>query len=110
MIASSSKKAKRKTKFDDSYIEKHNFIIKCSSSIQDNSFKFQFTICNVDLSSAHGGINNVDHHIKTEKCNEYEKNLQRKGFVTLNDILRMYRTITIKKIFLEYFEIVFKLF
>ena len=59
MIASSSKKAKRKTKFDDSYTEKHNFIIKCSSSIQDNSFKFQFTICNVDLSSAHGGINNV---------------------------------------------------
>ena len=33
-----------------------------------------------------------------------------KGFVTHNDILKIYRTITIKKIFLEYFEILWKYF
>ena len=40
-----------------------NFIIKCSSSAPDNSFKFRCTICSADLSCAHGGTNNVDHHI-----------------------------------------------
>ena len=74
-MVSSSKKAKRKTKFDDSYTEKYKFIIKCSSFVPDNSFKFRCEICSVDFSCAYGGINDVDHHITTEKHEEYEKNL-----------------------------------
>ena len=71
-MASSSKKTKIKTKFDDSYTEKYSFIIKCSSSVPYNSFKFRCTICSV-ISCAHGGVNDVDHHIKNEKHEEYEK-------------------------------------
>ena len=81
MMAALSNKTKRKTEFDDSYTErKYNFVIKCSSSVPDNSFKFWCTIWTVDLSYAHGGSNDVDHHIKTGKIKQYEKNLQRKTF------------------------------
>ena len=64
--------------------EKQNLMIRmqksCSSCVPDNSFKFRCTISSVDLSCAHGGINDVDHHIKTEMHKEYEKNLQSKTF------------------------------
>ena len=33
-----------------------------------------------------------------------------KGLVTHNDILKIYRTIVIKKIFLEYFETIFEIY
>ena len=66
-----SKRAKRKTKSDDSYTKKYNFIKKCSSSALDNSFKFWCTIYSVDLSCAYAGINDVDHHIKIKKHIDY---------------------------------------
>ena len=73
-----SKRVKQKTKFDDSYTEKYNLIIKCSNSIQDYEFKFRCTVCCVNLSCSHGGINDVDLHITSEKHKQAEKILQHK--------------------------------
>ena len=39
-----------------------------------------------------------------------QKSKYLKGLVTHNDILKIYTTITIKNIFLEYFEIIFEIF
>ena len=78
VMASASKRIKRKTKFDDSYTEKFNFIVKCSNSVQDHEFKFRCTVCCVNLSCSHGGINDVELHVKSEKHKQFEKTLQRK--------------------------------
>ena len=44
----------------------------------------------------------------SKKSRQKSKDL--KGLVTHNDILKIYTTITIKNIFLEYFEIIFEIF
>ena len=73
-MASASKRVKRKTKFDNSYTDKYNFIVKCTNSMQDYEFKFRCTVCCVNLSCSH----DVDLHVKSEKHKQAEKILQRK--------------------------------
>ena len=53
------------------YTEKIKMFKFCTKIIHSN-----YGVCSVDLSCADGRINDVDHHIKTKKHKEYEKNLQ----------------------------------
>ena len=72
------KKSKRKTKYDESYHEKYSFIARCSKSVNNFEFKFHCTTCNTDLSCAHGGIYDVEIHVKSDKHKDAGKNLQSK--------------------------------
>ena len=60
------KKTKYKTNFNPDWMRTYDFIIsKCSSSVPDYKTSFHCNVCNADISSAHGRINDVKKHINT---------------------------------------------
>ena len=54
-----------KTSFSDNFKEQHPFVTKCSSHVSDHKHKFRCTICNVNISLAHGGSKDITRHAET---------------------------------------------
>ena len=55
-------KSKRKTRYSADYAKEFDFVRKCSSGVQDYEFKYHCVACNMDLSCAHGGRNDIQKH------------------------------------------------
>lgn len=62
-MAQPAKKQKRLTKYSLEYQKEYPFIKACSSSLKDHLYKFHCSLCNVNISCAHGGISDVREHI-----------------------------------------------
>ena len=60
-----SKNKKYKTSFSDSFTETFSFITKCPSHIPNYQHKFHCTVCNANISLAHGGSNDIKKHQDT---------------------------------------------
>ena len=60
-----SKSKKYKTSYSQSLKERFPFIINCSSHIADHQHKLHCTICNSNISLAHGGSNYMLKHAET---------------------------------------------
>ena len=67
IMASQPKNIKRKTKFSEDYSNTYSFIQKCSSSVPNYIHKFHCTSCNVNVSCAAGGLNDVTAHVEFRK-------------------------------------------
>ena len=65
-----SKQKKYKTSYSDDLKERFPFIRKCSTHIPDYQHKYHCTICNVSLSLAYGGANDIARHAE---CPSHEK-------------------------------------
>ena len=50
------------------------FIKKCSKLVNDHEYKLHCSICNVNLSCTHGGINDVRNHVGRDKHKAAKKN------------------------------------
>ncbi|KAJ8030946.1 hypothetical protein HOLleu_27502 [Holothuria leucospilota] len=77
IMAPPENRPKRRTKYSDEYQKKYPFIRACSSSVQDNLYKFHCTSCNVNVSCAHGGITDVKDHVSSAKHIAAHRNSQR---------------------------------
>ena len=55
-MAQPAKKQKRLTKYSLEYQKEYPFIKACSSSLKDHLYKFHCSLCNVNISCAHGGM------------------------------------------------------
>ena len=60
-----SKNKNYKTSFSDNFKEQFPFVTKCSSHVSDHQHKFHCTICNVKISPAHGGSDDITRHAET---------------------------------------------
>ena len=72
-MASAAKKSKleeieekRKTRYSKEYDKEYDFVRECSSGIYESDYKFHCMVCNIDLSCAGGGRNDI--------CTESHKN------------------------------------
>ena len=83
-MASNAKKPKRLTKYSASYKKDYPFIRKCSSAVADHIYKFNCSVCNINISCAHGGITDVKNHIATKGHKDAHSNLQSKLFLYLH--------------------------
>ena len=60
-----SKSKKYKTSYSDNFKERFSFVTKCPSHIHDYEHKFHCTVCNSNISLAHGGSNDISRHAET---------------------------------------------
>ena len=70
------KRISRKTRYSAEYEKEFDFVRKCTVSIQDLEYKFHCNACNLDLSCATGGINDIKKHMETDahkKIQDFEK-------------------------------------
>ena len=65
-MASAAKKSKleetedrRKTRYSKEFEKEYGFVRKCSSVVRDPDYKFHCMACNIDLSCAGGGRNDI---------------------------------------------------
>ena len=65
--AGPSQPKKRRTKYSADYTKEYSFIKKCSKNVHDHEYKFHCSICNLNLSCAHGGIQDVRDHLNRDK-------------------------------------------
>ena len=52
----------------------HPFIKRCSKHVNDYEYKFHCSICNINLSCNHGGINYMRDHVGKDKHKAAKKN------------------------------------
>ena len=55
-----------------------SFVSKCSSSVSDHQYNFHWNVCNLDLSCAFGGTNDVKKHADTRNHKRNEQSSKRK--------------------------------
>ena len=72
-MASAAKKSKleeteekRKIWYSKEYEKEYDFVRKCSSGVHDSDYKFHCMACNIDLSCASGGCNDIYKHSLSE--------------------------------------------
>ena len=65
-MSSVAKKAKRKTLYSEDYQKEFDFVRKCTVSVPDHEYKFHCNACNLDLSCATGGVNDIKKHMETD--------------------------------------------
>ena len=75
-MATQAKKMKYRTKYSDKLKKQFPFLSKCSSSISDHQYKFHCNVCNLDLSCASGGANDVKKHADTPNQKRNEQSSQ----------------------------------
>ena len=76
MMAAKSKKYK--TSYSDEMKSAFPFVTKCSSSVSHYQLKYHCTICNLNLSLASGGSNDIQRHSETPGHKEKTKYLKSK--------------------------------
>ena len=64
-MATQAKKMRYRTKYSDELKKQFSFVSKCCSSVSDHQNKFHCNVCNLDLSCASGGGNDVKKHADT---------------------------------------------
>ena len=69
-MATQAKKMKYRTKYSDELRKQFSLVSKCSSSTSDHQHKFHCNVCNLDLSCAFGGANDVKKHADTPTTKE----------------------------------------
>ena len=84
-MASSSKKTKYKTKYSDELKKQFPFLTSCAKSVDDYQYKFHCISCNLDLSCATGGANDVSKHAGTSSHKSNQKAYESKFFLGLLD-------------------------
>ena len=57
-----AKQAKYSCKFTTDLKKTFSFVRECPSSVKDSVHKFHCTICNVNMSLAHGGKSDIKQH------------------------------------------------
>ena len=77
-MATQAKKMKNRTKYSDELKKQFSFISKYSSSISDHQYKFHCNVCNLDLSCASSGVNDVKTHADTPNHKRNEQSSKRK--------------------------------
>ena len=77
-MAAQAKKMKYRIKYSDQLKKQFSFVSKCSSSISDHQYKIHCNICNLDLSCASGGANDVKNHTDTPNHKRHEQSSKRK--------------------------------
>ena len=79
-MASAAKKSKveeteekRKTRYSKEYEKEYDFVREWSSGVHESDYKFHCMVCNIDLSCAGGGRNDICKHSLSESHkNNYE--------------------------------------
>ena len=77
-MATQAKKMKYRTKYSDELKKQFSFVSKCLSSITNHQHKFHCNVCNLDLSCASGGANDVKKHVDTPNHKSNEQSSKRK--------------------------------
>lgn len=88
-MATPAKKTKYKTKFSDDLKTKFPFVSKCSSSIADYQYKFHCNVCNLNLSCAAGGANDITKHAETPNHKKNEKASKSKFILFLRVVMQL---------------------
>ena len=79
-----SKNKKYETSFSDNFKERFPFVTKCLSHVSVHQFKFQCTICIVDISLAHGGSNDITRHAEKPGHKKQLSSLKGKRILTFH--------------------------
>lgn len=61
-IVKSVKKRKYKTRYSKEWMSNFPFVKACGQHVPDKEYKFFCSVCNINLSCAQGGINDVKVH------------------------------------------------
>ena len=77
-MVTQAKKMKYRTKYSDELKKQFLFVSKCSLSVTNHQHKFQCKVCNLDLSCASGGANDVKKHVDTPNHKRNEQSSKRK--------------------------------
>ena len=80
--ASCSKKVKKyKNHYSKEWVKKFDFIQACAKSVVGYEHKFHCVCCNVDISCAAGGANDVLKHLETSEHIERRKSIKGKSLI-----------------------------
>ena len=77
-MVTQTKKMKYRTKYSDELKKQFSFVSKCSPSISVHQHKFHCNFCNLDLSCASCGANDVKKHAHTPNHKRNEQSSKRK--------------------------------
>ena len=100
-MASAAKKSKLeeteekcKTRYSKEYEKEYDFVRKCSSGVCYSDYKFHCMACNIDLSCAGGGRNDIYKHSLSESHKDNYKVMRSKHceifFVIYNSAFFLY--------------------
>ena len=91
-----SQAKKRLTRYWNAMANEHPFIKRCSKHVNDYEYKFHCSICNINLSCNHGGINYMRDHVGKDKHKAAKKNqtVSSSTFILIWCLVFLLRTIT----------------